>query len=81
MSPSETSVILAIIGLLAWIAKLTLPYFLKKLDEKDAHIEKITNEFRDTINHKQTEFKISLDRLSRAIEKQTEMITKLVRND
>lgn len=66
------TLIVSIFGLLAWIARLIIPYLLKKLDEKDAHINTITKEFRETINHKQTEFTRSLNHLSTSMEKYAE---------
>ena len=65
--------------LLGYIAKLTFPYFLRKIDEKDAVITKLTEDFRETINHKQTEFSAAINRQSEAVETLAENIAQNTR--
>ena len=76
MNPDFTQLGIGVMAvmLLGYIAKLTFPYFLRKIDEKDAVITKLTEDFRETINHKQTEFSHAIDRQSKAIETLAENI-------
>ncbi len=70
---------------MGWIAKLILPYFLKKLDEKDQRIDQLVNKFTDVQNHKTTEMTTALGELkevssqqTKAIESQIELIKHLI---
>lgn len=80
--------------LLAWIAKITIPYFFKKLDEKDTHIlkreeyiagltvdfKKSIDAFLDANNHKTTVFTDAIRKLSESISEQNQLIMKSLAN-
>lgn len=85
----------AVFALFAYIIKLSFPYFLRRLEEKDAalerkdeYIRKITNGFLEANNHKTTEFtkaidsmRQSHDRSTKAVEAQTEVFKQLIRDN
>ena len=71
-------IVVSITGLFGFSLKLLLPYFLKKIDEKDKYIVALTTDFKDTINHKQTEFTVALNKMSDAMERSTEVSDKIL---
>ncbi len=66
--------------LLAYVAKLVIPYLLKKLDQKDAHIEKLTKDFTEVQNHKTSEMTKALACLATSIEQQPAALIKALQN-
>ena len=75
----------AILGLLAYVAKLVIPYLFRKLDQRDEEIKQLTADFRETVNHKQTEFTGAINRLAdiqekhiNVVEAQTEVFSKIL---
>lgn len=54
--------------LVGYTARLIIPYFLRKLDQKDEKIDQLTKTFTETINHKTSEWTQAMNRLAGAIE-------------
>ena len=80
------TIIASVAGLLGWVIKITLNWVFKKVDEKDAYIaqlvehsEKRTGEFVATVNHSQTKFNSSIDKLTASIEAQSEIFKELIK--
>lgn len=79
------AVISGVVALFGWSLKLILPYFMRKLDERDVQIEQMTEKFTQTINHKTTEHTEAIDKLSilqerhtSAVEQQTQFLQKAI---
>lgn len=86
------AVIASVCGLFGYILKLSWPYFLRRLEEKDAkldqkdeYIRKLTSSFLDATNHKTTEFTQAIHELKESQEKgnaalisQTEIFKQLI---
>lgn len=68
---------LAALTLLGFVAKLTFPYFMKNIDKKDAYIQQLTVDFRETINkgHQVQQ------ELSKSISAQTEVFKQIIKQN
>lgn len=69
------------LALLGYIAKLVIPNLLNKIDTKDAYIQKLTETFTETINHKTTEWTAAMNRLAEAQEKQVNLFEKIFKRE
>lgn len=88
------SIVASISALFGYIIKLSWPYFLRRLEEKDGVIEKrdeyirtLTASFLEATNHKTTEFtkaiyelKESQERGNAALISQTEIFKQMVKD-
>lgn len=78
--------ITGIVALLGWLTKHGFAYFTKKLDNRDEYIGQLVaanqanvENFVNTINHNQTKFNSSIDRLDNSIKSQTEVFKQLIK--
>ncbi len=66
------AILAALVSMFVWTMKLILPFLLKKINERDETIQVMTREFRETINHKTTEWTAAMNRLAASQEKQVD---------
>lgn len=95
MQPNELATTIQIIGIIAtvstllgWTVRFLFKYFTKKLDERDAYMEKLVEQnqanvssFVETINHNQTKMNLSVDALTQTMKDQTAVFQQLIKDD
>ena len=86
-STTIVGLIAVVAGLLGYVVKLILPYFTRKLDERDDQIHDLTSKFTETINHKTSEHTKAIDKLAllqerhtSSVEQQTEFLKEAIKH-
>ena len=72
------TIILAVAGLLGYVVRVGGSYLMRKNDEKDGQIKKMSEDFTNTINHQRSKDREMQEKHTNALDKLTNSIDTMV---